>query len=1347
MQYEKDVIYTLKVTGTMITNDCHYYLIENEGIKYKVKMLRFQQKLPVPDVVKCIVYAYDADDTPLFVQHKGDIAHQLYAIGGTYPFVVHQKPSNQSGHRNGYYGYDMNGIRTLIQVETGKELTIGRNVRCVVKHINPEGSLIVVPADQELNYETNFITFGQLMKNIHIETPPACILPETLRTQSPADIKIHQMLKHYDNKEGEWLFAFLNVLLTKREEKINDKDWDGVNELISFQLRITEWMLEDSLFLTFYSTSVVQSLREKGEREIHTCEAIQKAIELIRTDAVDDFLKHIFKKIRTSGYLSDRVRKTELLTALFSLNDTLFDKNMFTLTEFCQYVACNSSPAESSTLLSVSELIRKIIDKNRKSYDASPAKITHLLAIYLLLCHNREVNTLPIYRIILYRYASLASPASAKILINKAYDILTQDNQSYRPEFTWDDVVNFKAEAFIAKLCSFAAVALDDKNKLVAQHITESGRALLRDGAFTFYIGCTPGTLLPEHLKVTKMVSVFDDRISIFAKKDIKPKSNEAQNIFALRSFWEELYGELSRHLPSSSKKTSPKALPTEGMRVRITLKPYNSRYPQMIFAEVSEPGFGGNGALMASEVTRAFIQNMDGIFYEGDTLEATVIKVGANDRLTFSITRELFEFVTESVRYGHRIHAKLIRISKGAGIWICQDGYTIFTPGISPHPEIGTVALLEVRSINDAGYINAAFIEKSDEEINEMEALAKLISDYIEYCSPQDEVPEKEEGNFGEVFAEEDEMMSGEQLALPLLHELPWLLAVEASGENSLVKRYNLLGTACLIARMVKNKLMSEYLSLLMNYEENIYSFATFTGPTRWINFSRLDNDAIERFPSLRPKKELIQILSLFYTHTFDPTLAVSIATTKDQNKEHIVRLVLAHTLLHQTLPENELIPLRNELLQRIGAAEYVTIIEHSAGSTAATEQQQELPTLGRESDKVEFKSSVVYPAGRTVPDMKQQSDIILRTITGFLNAAGGTLFIGVSNAGTIIGLKEDYTYMACDSDAYERFIRQRIIATLGKDINGIIKIDFPRYGNREICRVDVPCYGKLVELNGVIWQRQGNSTILLDGNALSKQQKRKNDTLQAELNQIAEKNVELVSESLLQTGEVQTAFAAAFAASLEKKKKKKGGSKSRKDVLQTSALRLGAYEKKEDEEVVTYLSLLDSGGYVLEDHASNMDNAILTLAIHKDEEGGSLLLCYENAYVNRVPLKILLRKRRDYVYKNGVNKESKLIFASIEKGEPSILVRTARQKNEYLKMFPLAKIKENMDLALKGTPLFSYDFGKAIAWEVVPEAESEKLQKLYNDNPAHQGYTTTAEAVLKERELLRIMGWTFED
>lgn len=67
-------------------------------------------------------------------------------------------------------------------------------------------------------------------------------------------------------------------------------------------------------------------------------------------------------------------------------------------------------------------------------------------------------------------------------------------------------------------------------------------------------------------------------------------------------------------------------------------------------------------------------------------------------------------------------------------------------------------------------------------------------------------------------------------------------------------------------------------------------------------------------------------------------------------------------------------------------------------------------------------------------------------------------------------------------------------------------------------------------------------------------------------------------------------------------------------------------------------------------------------------------------------------------------------------------------------------------MDLSLKGTPLFSYDFGKVIAWEVIPAVESDKLQKLYNENLAHQGFQVTSEGLTKERELLHGIGWDIE-
>ena len=68
MLYNKDSIYNLKVTGTMVVGDQHYYLVEECGMKYRVKMLPFQQKQPLPKEIKCIVHDYDADNSPLFIR-------------------------------------------------------------------------------------------------------------------------------------------------------------------------------------------------------------------------------------------------------------------------------------------------------------------------------------------------------------------------------------------------------------------------------------------------------------------------------------------------------------------------------------------------------------------------------------------------------------------------------------------------------------------------------------------------------------------------------------------------------------------------------------------------------------------------------------------------------------------------------------------------------------------------------------------------------------------------------------------------------------------------------------------------------------------------------------------------------------------------------------------------------------------------------------------------------------------------------------------------------------------------------------------------------------------------------
>lgn len=73
----------------------------------------------------------------------------------------------------------------------------------------------------------------------------------------------------------------------------------------------------------------------------------------------------------------------------------------------------------------------------------------------------------------------------------------------------------------------------------------------------------------------------------------------------------------------------------------------------------------------------------------------------------------------------------------------------------------------------------------------------------------------------------------------------------------------------------------------------------------------------------------------------------------------------------------------------------------------------QEEKKYFGQEDDKQEFKSSIVYPAGDTVANIDKQLATICRTIAGFMNKDGGTLYIGVSDNGYVYGIENDYCHL----------------------------------------------------------------------------------------------------------------------------------------------------------------------------------------------------------------------------------------------------------------------------------------------------------------------------------------------
>jgi predicted HTH transcriptional regulator len=82
----------------------------------------------------------------------------------------------------------------------------------------------------------------------------------------------------------------------------------------------------------------------------------------------------------------------------------------------------------------------------------------------------------------------------------------------------------------------------------------------------------------------------------------------------------------------------------------------------------------------------------------------------------------------------------------------------------------------------------------------------------------------------------------------------------------------------------------------------------------------------------------------------------------------------------------------------------------------------------------------------------------VILKTLAGFMNTSGGSLLIGVSDDGKILGLEPDYSTLSRkDSDGFTQLIMSTIAEKMGAPACRLVKILFHMHEGKEICRLIV--------------------------------------------------------------------------------------------------------------------------------------------------------------------------------------------------------------------------------------------------------------------------------------------------
>lgn len=129
------------------------------------------------------------------------------------------------------------------------------------------------------------------------------------------------------------------------------------------------------------------------------------------------------------------------------------------------------------------------------------------------------------------------------------------------------------------------------------------------------------------------------------------------------------------------------------------------------------------------------------------------------------------------------------------------------------------------------------------------------------------------------------------------------------------------------------------------------------------------------------------------------------------------------------------------------------------------ARQETEALLELG-ESSRVEYKGSFEADlAARGIPPQVMHWNCV-KAVLGFLNREGGTVLIGVSDGGDVLGIDADLELYQNNLDRFQRKVNEVLSNTLGDAVSSSLAILYESIYGHMICRIDVPKSQNLVFL-----------------------------------------------------------------------------------------------------------------------------------------------------------------------------------------------------------------------------------------------------------------------------------------
>lgn len=669
-----------------------------------------------------------------------------------------------------------------------------------------------------------------------------------------------------------------------------------------------------------------------------------------------------------------------------------------------------------------------------------------LLASYLLVAPEGEYS-LPAF-VALANELQALTPKFSEQLCKITMKRLTFESISSLG-IRWSDITEFKPELFAHRIFSntfftkplnkslvfenHGAAFLSSNGIFLTYENSEDGKTLLKSGANSIEtgIGCALRTA-----------------------SALKLKKSDDNNLIAMDRYVKDFITSQSKMAKPKIKKRLAEYEVGDTAIVRISKIAYDGT----IHVETMDGNYQKMVGVIKYEkpsIVYYYTSSLYEYFREGDYLEVTVTSISQN---TFSFEKQLVEFFVNDTRDNYGLEkdmlAKLIDIKPRYCGWINERGVAVYTDNDSRYSK-GDLAILRVKQYNKGthlGKIDAEIVDDAneDDELNEKEIRRYCIRDFAE-STP---LPANRMEENGQAFLN--------PMVLKLLFRLFFI------HQKKLMKpsdRFRYIANAWVMAELVGDELSSSYIKFAATYLCTLVQFVQNE------NLSSVQLEPEKEYESAQQtliRTKVVELLKEYGKKENSHVLAQAIDQFKDSIPmlSRLARLIQTANSMQGTLSNSTINVIKREIIKTLSLeTENDTDLEADSGNY-----------LGVESGTIEFKTSMVYPANNGMqPNQTKQTANVFRAVCAFLNSqTGGTVYLGVSDQGYVIGLENDLRFLHCASlETYARiYVQDPIIKQLGLDSMTYIKTE-RLYEDKVLAIHIAPHPYRVVELNGVAYLR----------------------------------------------------------------------------------------------------------------------------------------------------------------------------------------------------------------------------------------------------------------------------------